>query len=263
MRIISPFKDYYDNVVNDISGRVWVRETFSCTAPRLSYDKKTLLGISSALSSDNKLNKKINNPLSLEQSKYIATMLQDLPNVYYNAKIKEKDQFFILCLCGVMYYFVIHKSLKQSWVNGNLEIKTKDIIYNNYDEYDENHKTRNKYFFERTLSFMDWLRKYKDNPINKEILLSFKSPIFIIDSSRILPKGELLLIINPLLKNYNLQAIFNPFNIYQDLDRFINNDLVMYEPCDINLSDDLMRDSKGFDKHSFRQVGPKKRKQKK
>lgn len=60
---------------------------------------------------------------------------------------------------------------------------------------------------------------------------------------------------NPILQDYRFMSIRGPFEVYQDLKHFISNDLVKNPLTDFKLSDNLMRDSKGFDKHSFKKMG--------
>ena len=57
---------------------------------------------------------------------------------------------------------------------------------------------------------------------------------------------------NPILKDYGIQKIIDPFTIYQEIKFFLSNDLVEDPMKDFQITDDLKRDSKGFDKWSFR-----------
>jgi len=59
------------------------------------------------------------------------------------------------------------------------------------------------------------------------------------------------------LIDFGFQSIIPPFEAYQMIKHFMSNDLV-HEPLDdFKLSDNLMRDSKGFDKYSFRKMKEK------
>jgi hypothetical protein len=81
----------------------------------------------------------------------------------------------------------------------------------------------------------------------------FKVPIFIINWEFIIGKGRCFrVILNPSLKDHQLAPLFPPWQTYQDIERFIGNDLVEDRLENFKMSDALKRDSKGFDKHSFK-----------
>ncbi|MCK5018685.1 MAG: hypothetical protein KAS32_16610, partial [Candidatus Peribacteraceae bacterium] len=77
------------------------------------------------------------------------------------------------------------------------------------------------------------------------------------------PHMDVVLTINPLLLSIGAQTVLNPWNTYMELDRYIGNDMVDSPLDSFEMSDELKRDSKGMDKWSFKQRGPKARKQKK
>ena len=77
------------------------------------------------------------------------------------------------------------------------------------------------------------------------------------------PQRNTNFVVNPCMADYKLQNVFHPYEAHQAVDMFLGNELVMCTLKDFNMSDELMRDSKGMDKWSFRQKGPKKRKQRK
>ena len=267
MRIISKFKDYYDNVSPiDVSGKIWNRETYYTEIPQTDFSfkrsnqkrmTKSMGNFQSALI----LNKSINNPLTKDQQLYIASLLDDAPNIHYNSNYSRdasKDYYFILCLCGQLTYYVVH-TLKDS---------NKIIIYDSYDKYEKDYISdkENMGLLFGKMGNSEWINKYRNNKLNTDILISLKSPVFIIsklvDFSH-MTNREYYLIVNPSLKSFNIHSLLNPFEVYQEIDRFINNDMVHVEPCDFVMSDELKRDSKGMDKWSFKQRGPKERKKKK
>lgn len=97
------------------------------------------------------------------------------------------------------------------------------------------------------------------------VFVELNSPIFIIRSGSFSPlrygygnsgtdykydNGSL--IVNPCLGDFGLQCSFNPFYANQEIEMYLGNQLVMRDNCDINMTDELMRHSKGFDNMSFK-----------
>ena len=116
--------------------------------------------------------------------------------------------------------------------------------------------------------YTEWMQKYSGQDLS-DIFIDIKSPIFIIKnkcSGYSLSKRNnygYSLIINPCLRDFGLQSVFNPVQAYQEIEMFLSNQMVMVDDPDIKRSNELIRDSKGFDNWSFKQHGPKKRKRKK
>ena len=80
----------------------------------------------------------------------------------------------------------------------------------------------------------------------KEIFIKYKSPIFVYT------KGNKYTIINPCLKEYGFVKIKDPFTAFQDIMQYISGVLGVGEPNIIEISNEDMRDKKGFDKWSFK-----------
>lgn len=87
------------------------------------------------------------------------------------------------------------------------------------------------------------------------IFLTLKVPLFILENTWVISRGRLIrVIINPFLKPRNLVNLFPLFQVYQDIERFLGNELAEDRMRSFSISDDLKRDSKGFDKYSFRKM---------
>lgn len=95
-----------------------------------------------------------------------------------------------------------------------------------------------------------WLDEHNRRDFS-DIFLKIGSPVFLIDN-----REEM--VINPILKSIGFQSIIDPWTAYQEIDRYLGNDLVKDQLADFKMSDELKRDSKGFDKWSFKN-GPKKK----
>jgi hypothetical protein len=101
---------------------------------------------------------------------------------------------------------------------------------------------------------MEWLAK----PICYDIFINQKTPVFLLYREN----REFWFDRSPILKDFGIQSIVDPWTAYQEIDRFLGNDLVNIDNKEFQMSDELKRDSKGMDDWSFKQMGPKKRKRK-
>ena len=68
-------------------------------------------------------------------------------------------------------------------------------------------------------------------------------------------------VLNPCLKDLEFYRIFDSFRAFQEISMYISGVLGVGEPKTVEISNDDMRDKKGFDDKSFKQTSPgKKRK---
>jgi hypothetical protein len=265
MRIYSKFKDYYDGVgYYDATDRVWERKT-----------KHYIL---------NDLNAPVvtNNGFSKELNDFLMTAFNDLPLVriaepYNGNRIVKKyvymrhcDFSIVIGFCGKLYIGAVHmesKNYRQYIVN----------VFNDYSEY-----MRSKFSVHPNIDicknaynrkpftqegFNSWHTQYQNHPKLSDIFVELKTPIFIvypIKSSLCLNRAsdyfDKNFVVNPCMKDWKLQNIFHSFIAYQEIDMYLSNDLAMCNYEELRRSDELIRDSKGFNDWSFKQKGPKKRK---
>jgi len=80
----------------------------------------------------------------------------------------------------------------------------------------------------------------------KEIFIEYKTPIFY------KPIRGSKLIVNPNLKEYGFVKIKDPFTAFQDIMQYISGVLGVGEQNMVEISNEDMRDKKGFDSWSFR-----------
>lgn len=72
--------------------------------------------------------------------------------------------------------------------------------------------------------------------------------------------GGIVVRVNPLLSSYRFQALMDPVTAYQEIAMYVGGVLPKPGPPMVTISDDIMRDEKGFDEQSFRNVTPGERK---
>ena len=112
----------------------------------------------------------------------------------------------------------------------------------------------------------DWDGIWKSLTTRKDYLELFQShrtPCFAIDVITewdIQYHSSWTLIINPTLKDYKFQKIFDSYIAMQELEMFLGNVLVQDTQVKVPVgSDVVIAESKGFDKHSFRNMPKTKR----
>ena len=260
MRIVSNFADYYDRIINDHEGKVWKRFNYFFTLPNmdrngvLSHIIKTFAPID-----DNK--EAIPSPLSNDQVKLICKMFDDRPRIR-DLSNRSYDKSYILGFCGKLYY-IINVINESSYIRPEI-VEVFDNVADYKAKYDSENKQR--FYYYQGLSFNEWQRKYNSNKEVYNLFISLQTPIFLMGYNyfnQISSHNDVYFVTNPALKSIKFQSIFDPYAAYQEIDMFINNDLVSMEDHDIKRTDELIRDSKGFDNWSFKQKGPKPRKNKK
>jgi len=92
----------------------------------------------------------------------------------------------------------------------------------------------------------------------KTLNLKYKTPILTLVRERY---GQFRITLNPSLKELDFQKIHDPFWTFQELERFLFNDMVEPQDPSINITDKLKAESHGFNgKYSFRKPPQEKRK---
>lgn len=120
-------------------------------------------------------------------------------------------------------------------------------------------KTRKKFYSGtnrwRHRNFSSSLRNLFEHVIDKNkskyenYFLKYRTPIWVLSN---LGQASTTLVINPCLEDLQFYKIFLPQQVYQELEMFFGSLLVHeQDPAQIT-NNKVLRDSKGFDKHSFK-----------
>jgi hypothetical protein len=217
MQIISKFKDYYDSVQG------------------VMYDS---------------------NIIYLRKNRTIKVKLGYTPS--------DQSCLYVIGICGEYYPLSIMKeSLRVSnkikkWKNKNLlkMVFNKEIRYYSYDidiaeEYDRIMEgvTRVRW---RWRQQHHNIKQYYDDLkillIKEDYFDKYDTPIFILKPS---DSTHRILEIGCNLNMYNFQKVKDPYTIFQDIVMWKNNRVVAEDPDQI-VDSVVLRDSKGFDKWSFK-----------
>jgi hypothetical protein len=207
--------------------------------------------------------------LSVDLENWIIKLMDNTPEVrikyhqtrYHKYHVDRNDPSaysLIFGFCGKLYLlFICNCNNKNYTFNDVIAFKNKyDTCESNDGRYIVMDDTRSLFY---TLPFNiesieQWKNTYHIFEKIDDIFVALNCPVFCI-----FPRSKKL-IINPILKDFGMQSVFDPYTTYQEIDMYLNNVLTNRHAPDIIRTDDLIRDSKGMDKWSFRQIGPKKRK---
>ena len=101
-----------------------------------------------------------------------------------------------------------------------------------------------------------WHSLYDNSKNVYDIFIDLNTPLFLIPCGFSYNTGSSnrQLIVNPVLKDINFQRIKDPFTAFQEIERFITNDLVKETPIP-EFDDSIKRDYHGFGDMSFKNRG--------
>lgn len=253
MRIISKFKDYYDNIGFVDKSNVFNRTTYTKTylSQHLILDSTDWLSYSwTRYFIANKFNH------------YLFTY-----NKIYNKSYVSEGKLFILGFCGDVHLLIsikltdnINKQTQEILVKSSQELL--DILSNpDYTKYfNLPHKRKQTKVALDNLSTIT--KAYESITLNTSLLKGLfqpnNSPIFIIDLSvpatvnRANNKKQRVVQFNPNLKELYIMKLYNTWEANQKISQYISNELANdCNPPDI-LTDSEKLTSHGFDNSSFK-----------
>ena len=249
MRIISKFHDYYD-VLNDGSDidRVWKRETSSFLPDLNDPFYKT----------DNWENNLRHLMDEVSVPKFGAVFLQGL------LRRGDTDDYrrSLLLFCGEFHPFV----------------RLPERVCWDFDSFAQAVKLKERPYCKRSWCFAqkEVYAKVEAMFTQETILPRFRTlnlrlrcPIVLMDMQEPplgpvreyeLDRHFVRFTLNPRLAELGFECVIPPFDAYQKLEGYLFNELAEQDDPHVDISDDIRRDSHGFDKYSFRTEPTKRRK---
>lgn len=215
MRIISPFRDYYDC----ISG--------------MTYNEDDIV----YYRTERTIKEKVDLPRPGKRKFYFESL---------DFGIKE-----ILGFCGKLYYrYYVRNPKTHQNVYSFSDIEIDKYIKDYYSDkhYQQFCGQKTKHYKDRLFrSFTkdEITSSLRHPPEHTQIFEQYKCPMFSYSSRY----SELTL--NPRLNRINFQCIFDPYQAYQEISMFLGNMAFPNKPIP-TVSDEDMIQAKGFDKFSFR-----------
>jgi len=231
MRIISPFKDYYDNIQ-----AYGIEESLNF----IREPKKHIQKLS----------------FQIKRDKDIIPLFW--PYEHTNQNDYVKIEYIIIGFCGHW-----HLCVK---ITENKETQAK-FLYS-FEEYEAYRKqTKNlaliDHYNARWNSF--FVFDNPEEPIGKKLKSTFnkvkylndistfqwyEAPIIIVTVDR--SKAQKTFTANGSLREYKFEKVKDPYTAYQEISMFVSGVLGHEEDHPSLMSDDVMRDKKGFDNWSFK-----------
>ncbi len=248
MKIVSKFRDYYDSI-NPSSEPFWKRNT---RAIELDITKKS--------------------ELSIDQQKFCSkSFLHVMYPKVKNKLINDYCVVKVLGLCGKLY--PIYEMRYENNFKVYLDI---DKFINNYNELSYNKKVNyeqrlifsNKNYiyydndFSKVLKPQQWEIEFQKKEYVNKLFIDLNTPVFILYKENFLNR-KILLDVNPCLLDHNIQGAFNIYTLYQMIEQYLSNELVINTNKPDIMSDDIKRDKHGFYNMSFKNRGGKKKRGKK
>jgi len=240
MKIVSKFKDYYDNAFGWYNDEpMYIREKKIIEFEDTKYLLKTK---------------------EYKQFREAIEIIENMPD-YGDTDTFEYGDKKLIAFCGKAYpFYLIHNSVLGKYF--------KEICYSckNIEKFLKQNEKENKKLIERLninkikfhyyskgygqinhKTWEDFTSKFNFN-LSSNIFRELNSPIYLLEKFRF----KFILTVNPLLKDYNFQSQVDPYTAYQELEIYLGNDLVNQVDPNINMTDELKRDAKGFDNWSFK-----------
>jgi len=252
MRIISNFRDYYDNV------QAYGQDQ-TCVYTRIPTDlpeKESIRVLSHLFPGKSRYAHTFNRGYQIPAIRTSSNLnIESIAigfcgTIYYGLRIEVRSYFRDLYKSDTLFIY------NKDDVNGvfdrifgdefGLKENTK-TIYGRYRQTNESlSKTCRKYFDELTVSTFDPM--FIDSPI---FLICGANDYFIqpVDERDV---GYHKVVINPMLSEFEFFRVKDPFTCFMELDMYVSGVLGGKSPVMVEISDKDMIAKKGFNKYSFR-----------
>lgn len=265
MRIIGKTHDYYDGAGMYSDEPVW-------------YRKEEEIVLSKTVPTDK---------LSFQQVNFLNELYETMPFIG-----DDRCENYLLGLCGKIFPVFILMTGEYTegrWNGGwnpgiyqyrhsahdsveSFEEKCLKVIPKKENDQrlakigdDLNHKkkygygfSRTKYYAHRKGALEAFQQKMVQSTVD-QIFIDLGTPLFMIDSKVVGRRRETILVTNPTLTDFKMQKMIDPWTLYQKLEMYLANELVMCKVPPFNTTDELKRDAHGFDTKSFKNVKGHKR----
>ncbi len=232
MRIISKFKDYYDSVqAYGIDSRpVYVRNTEKIKC----HDR------------DNEFKKHVT---------ILDHIREEMP--------RYERCSCLIAFCGIAYPFYqryetscydIEQLIKYYQKDGGLhhQFGKKEIAHLSSEPEQKKCRKLGSYWLGKRPTYYGALNRTTWRLYKQEATLTVPDSVFMYFKAPIILRTEYELILNPRLNQYNFMTQVDPYTAYQELSMYIGNNLATQMDPDVNISDKVRAESKGFNEWSFR-----------
>ena len=245
MRIISPYKDYYDNIGYYSDYPIWVRKTreycFDISIPLLDYKQLNFL---KDLCYSVKDYHKRNLPATITTQTYVVSVCGKLYFIYTHSKYNGVK--LITKAFTDLHKFITEITNNNKRLSKNIFDRYIWVTPNTYDAFDKN-------------SVEQYIDRFSVKNTLDSIHVSLDTPIFCvpIDRYSYFNSSGGRIIINPNMKDIGFHHVIDVYTMHQNIDMYLGNTLVK-EKSIPEFNDILKRDAHGMDEWSFKKKGKKK-----
>lgn len=236
MRIVSKFKDYYDGVQKQGVDRsiVYIREQ-----REIRFNKSTRFHKNSALG-------------------FVVSSWYKLP-YYVGSPNYNIGKPILIGFCGKWHVCVEIYACRPSIHGSNraLFYSYKDMIDFSTSEKDNGLigelSSKKTYYLSGDLTYQTMFDMV--GSLNDDLFVELGCPIITVKN--IFGDCDNVVTLNDSLREFDFARVKDPYQAYQDISMYVGGVLRAPEKETLQISDDCMRDKKGFDKWSFRKQGTK------
>lgn len=240
MRIISKFKDYYDSAHGWYSPEpVYVRDNVEIFYPELDKEVE-------------------------EKVRRVEVIHSVMPRSDFGNRC-------VVAFCGKAYPCYCHSDSLTFYSTEKMEnyfkkdLDSSDYMKRNHAEKIINMlhgKARAGYWWRYSnLNHRTWKRFLSEGSLDVPVdaFIAVKSPVFLVKTVG----SSTYLEVNPMLNKLSFASQVDPYTAFQEISMYIGNELVMQMDPNLDRTDDMIRDSKGFNEWSFRRHKDENKKRKK
>lgn len=242
MKIVSSFRDYYDNAVGYDSDhtRIYVRDT-----TRVDYKKGRENGI-----------------------KKVAEFLEEVSQLQETFRMEDQIEHRIIGFCGKLH--LMHSFQEVHYLSSEYDqccesylaiaradpanrilISSSRYMRKRFRWPDENGRK----------SYRECLKMHAGLMMSDQPFLELDAPCFMMCLNRERHrKAAAEMTINPQLRDLRFQRVLDPYRAYQEIDMYIGNQLAKQNDPPSEFTDALKAHAYGFDEWSFRNYSPGPRK---
>jgi hypothetical protein len=234
MKIVSPFKDYYDSA-----------QAYGID-PNLIYDRTPQ-----------------SHQILLQSFMTVPDLSSRLG--YWSSTLAYTG---LLLVCGKIYPYCLPPEYFEAAENCPATIqKNKVAVFTRTDERILNKEARPisdaDYWNKLVNEYFNNFEAVIGKPISPEIHRKYSSPVILVQlphrhwSYRGLSNEPVPAITNPRLANFGFQSILDPFTCFQEIAQYLANELAQPDIAPLRTgSDEIIARAKGFDEQSFRTAAP-------
>tara|TARA_Y100000034_G_C6908961_1_gene422781 strand:+ start:3765 stop:4601 length:837 start_codon:yes stop_codon:yes gene_type:complete len=252
MHIITKLKDYYDGVLTH------------GVDPNICYVRHT-----QELSID--MLRNVCSTFTKREHTLLEKMNTCIKDSTYNDRRLEPC---ILAFCGKIYpvyrwyeYFtrpnhvlkIVNRALDKNLLHKE---KCKQIrkSYLNPNVKSTSRQRRQIYNYNYKLFTKEWFKSFVKEygtgiDVPYDVFFKLNVPVFLIRKKDYYSR-DVIIVTNPCLKDLKFQSVLDPYTAYQELAMFIGGVLPQATTEMIEIANDIMRDKKGFDEWSFKNIAP-------